>query len=440
VSVDRGKEPGSALLKVYLINQSAHRFIAGLLFPVLILLVLDKGLSLFEAGTIMAIYSGTAVLMELPTGGLADSIGRKKVYMISLLVHIIGVLSFLVSFNYLTVALAAFFMGLGRALSSGSIDAWFVDEFKAAAPGGNLQKALAKANICIPIGLGLGSLIGGLLPMTAGRYLNAELGITIFAANLLVVLVADVLQISLTNSMIEEKVVLPGRGSIKDGFRNVPSIVTTSVTYGVRNRSVLVLLLVMMAFGFGISGLELLWQPRVNAIMGDGAQTWIMGVLAAAYFVVSAVGSFVVTPFCRLLKDDYVRVMGVLLVVMGALMAILAMQNEILMFSTFYLLVYMVLGMTQSPYGSLYNDEVPTEHRSTMLSFQSLVMQGGGLMGSIMLGYVAGASGIPAAWFIAAAVVAFSSLGFFYLRAHKARAALGKTPQGGEKAQPPLTS
>lgn len=440
MSGSQGSEPGRVILRAYLINQTAHWFIVGLLFPVLILLVLDKGLGLFEAGTIMAIYSGTAVLMELPTGGLADSIGRKKVYLISISIHIMAVMTFLVSFSYLTVALAALLMGLGRALSSGTIDAWFVDEYKAAAPGENLQKALAKANMFIPLGLGLGSLIGGILPMTLGAYLNSQLGLTIFGANLIIVLFADILQMLITDAIVKEKVIRPGEGGIREGFRRVPSIISSSITYGVRNRSVLVLLLVMMAFGFAISGLELLWQPRVSAIMGDGAQTWVMGVLAAAYFVVSAAGSFLATPFCRMVKDDYVRAMGLLLIAMGVLIAVLAMQSEILLFSLFYLLVYLVLGMTQSPYGSLYNDEVPTEQRSTMLSFQSLVMQGGGLGGSVVLGFVAGASGIPAAWFVAAMVVAFSSLGFFYLRAYKARVPTPKEEGPKDLPRPPLGS
>ncbi|GAH25588.1 unnamed protein product, partial [marine sediment metagenome] len=34
----------------------------------------------------MAIYSGTVVILELPTGGLSDTIGRKKVYLISLMI------------------------------------------------------------------------------------------------------------------------------------------------------------------------------------------------------------------------------------------------------------------------------------------------------------------------------------------------------------------
>ena len=84
--VHKGRSSSGPLVP-YLVNQTFHWFIVGLTFPILILLVLDKGLSIFEAGTVLAIYSGTTVLLELPTGGLADSIGRRKVYLLSVTVH-----------------------------------------------------------------------------------------------------------------------------------------------------------------------------------------------------------------------------------------------------------------------------------------------------------------------------------------------------------------
>lgn len=399
----------------YLVNQTFHWFIVGLLFPILILIVLDKGLSIFEAGTVLAIYSGTTVLLELPTGGLADSIGRKKVYLVSVAVHMVAVTLLLLSFNYVTVALAAMLMGIGRALSSGSMDAWFVDEFKRRWPEGNLQQALAKANVFIPLGLGAGSLLGGLLPMTVGTLMRESLGVSIYAASLVIVLAADLVQILITRSIIHEGS-RPAGESIADGFRKVPSVISASVQYGVRDRSVLLLLLVMAAFGFGLMGLELLWQPRVQEIMGGEAQTWVLGVLAAAYFLITAAGSALVTPLCTRLKNDNALVMVLLMVLMGISIILLSLQTSILPFAAMYLLTYMLIGMTNSPYGAIYNQRVPPEQRSTMLSFQSLVMQGGGLAGSVLLGFVAGGAGIPVAWMMGGLVIAISSAGMLSFR------------------------
>lgn len=409
-------------LRPYLVNQTFHWFIVGLIFPILILLVLDKGLSIFEAGTVLAIYSGTTVLLELPTGGLADSIGRRKVYLLSVVVHMASIVIFLFSFDYLTVALAALTMGAGRALSSGSMDAWFVDEFKARFPQGNLQEALAKANFYIPLGLGIGSLLGGALPMTAGEAMRASFGVSIYTANLFGILVADLLQMIITRAIIKENRAASGGDTLADGFRRVPEVISASLRYGVHSRPVLTLLLVMAAMGFGMTGLELLWQPRVGEIMGSDAQTWVLGVLAAAYFFVTAAGSAAVTSVCIRLKNDNALVMTLLTIGIGASIIVLSFQSSILPFAAFYLLTYMIIGMTNSPWGTIYNNEIPTEQRSTMLSFESLVLQGGGLIGSVFLGFVADGAGIPAAWAIAGAVVALSSLLMLHFRDIKRRA------------------
>lgn len=71
------------LLLIYIINQAVHRFIPGMFTPVMVLLLLDKRLDLVEVGKVLALFSATVIVLELPTGGLADAVGRKRVYLAS---------------------------------------------------------------------------------------------------------------------------------------------------------------------------------------------------------------------------------------------------------------------------------------------------------------------------------------------------------------------
>ena len=112
---------------VYILNQSLHWFTMGLFFPIMVLIQLEKGLDLMEVGTTTAIFSATIIMLELPTGGLSDNIGRKKGYILSILASLVSFVLVLVSWNFPTVALTFLFFGVARALSSGSMDAWFVD-------------------------------------------------------------------------------------------------------------------------------------------------------------------------------------------------------------------------------------------------------------------------------------------------------------------------
>ena len=62
------------LQRIAIVNQTIHWFIVGLMTPVLALLQLGKGLSLAQVGLNLALYAGAVVVLELPTGGLSDSI------------------------------------------------------------------------------------------------------------------------------------------------------------------------------------------------------------------------------------------------------------------------------------------------------------------------------------------------------------------------------
>ena len=134
---------GRKLIALYSIHQSMHWFATGLLVPVMALLQLEKGLDLLQIGLNVAISSATVMALELPTGGLADSFGHRKVYLYSMVVKTIAIVVVLFAQGFLFVLVGFLALGVARALSSGTMDAWFVDEFNRAEPEGDLQRALA---------------------------------------------------------------------------------------------------------------------------------------------------------------------------------------------------------------------------------------------------------------------------------------------------------
>jgi len=403
------------LLFSYIFNQSFHWFIIGLIFPVMILYILDKGLDIFEAGMVMASYSAAAIVLELPTGGLADSIGRKRVYLISLVVMLLGAVVFLFATGFASLLLGALLLGAARALSSGSIEAWFIDEFKQQNPSGNLQRAMAKAGFFITLGIALGSLVGGLLPLAFSGVDLQIAGWGRYSINVIAYIFFIAVQLLLTLTLIHERTE-GRRGGVVAGLRATPQTIATSVRFGVRNRVTLALILATFAIGVSVGSIELLWQPRVQEILGAQEATWILGVLAAGYFVSAAVGSLAGSPVCKALNDNYPHALTLARVGLAVSLFLLALQTGLVLFALVYFVFYLILGIEGSPYSAMYNAEVPSEVRSTMLSFQSLVTQLGGLLGTMVLGYVAQSSSITSSWLIASLVllvsaVAYASLG-----------------------------
>ena len=403
------------LLRLFIFNQSFHWFMIGLMIPILTLLLLKKGLDLFQIGTALGLYSGFVILFELPTGGLADSIGRKRVYQISLVASIIAMTFLLFAQGFITLAIGFAFMGIARALSSGTMDAWFVDEFHKIDRNGNLQAAFAKAGVFIPLGLGLGSLLGGVLPMTMGKITARIPNFDIYSANILAILILGMLQFFFTSVLIHDPRSETGNSSILEGLKQFPAVISDSIQYGFKNRIVFLLVLSTAAWGLGISGVELLWQPQVKSILGSDSQTWIFGLMSAGYFLASALGSFIASPLCKLFRNNYQGVLAGARFLMGGTLFILALQVDIIGFIGLYWGLFIFNGVMNSPHAAIFNDNIPEDQRSTLLSFESVVMQVGGLIGSIGLGYLSQNFSITIAWFVGAGILALSSLCYIFL-------------------------
>jgi len=402
-------------LFIYIVNQGVHWFIVGLTLPVMILYLTSKGLDLFQAGLVISVYSGTIILLELPTGGLSDSVGRKKVYQYSLAISLISgtVLLLATGFEMLLAGYALY--GLARALSSGSMDAWFVDEFRVKSPEGDLQKALAKANFFIPLGLGAGSLIGGLLPMLAEGLTSSISWMNLYSGNVLAMVLMIVVQMFLTSVLVREAGYKGEGNTIRNGFRSLPKVISDATSFGVKDRFTLTLLLSMFFMGFGLLAVELLWQPRAISFMDPDEGSWVLGVLAAGYFFASAVGNLLAVRLVPWFGRGELLLLTLIRAVTGITLIVLAWQSGLLAFAFLYLLLYLVIGTSNSPHAAVFNARIPSERRSTLMSFESLMIQAGGLIGAPTVGWLADRSGITSAWTVAGAILLLSSSTYGYL-------------------------
>jgi len=407
-----------------ILHQSFHWFLTGLVFPVLSLFILDRGMDYLQLGSLMAIGSAAVIAAELPTGGLADTIGRKRVYLASLFFSAGGILSLLFSSSFPGLAFGFLLTGMGRALSSGSMEAYFIDGLYREKPDRDIQPCLAVLNAAIPLSLGAASLIGGFLPEAARRLPVGLQPGNIYSINLAAVLIFTVLQFLMTLLLIREEV--PHRPArFREGFRQVPTLIGSSFRFALGSRTVLLILLAGLAWGFSVSGLEQYWQPRVRSILRGTEQTRIFGYLGFGYFLASTLGSLASTGLCRLFRGSYSTALCVFRAVMGALFLILTAQTSLAGFSLLYLLTFSANGAANSPEDALFNSAVPSERRSTMLSFSSLFMQSGGLLGSLILGFTAETRSITAAWILAGGLLLVSSVLYLMISAPERRAAHG---------------
>lgn len=110
----------------------AYGFFKNLRFfePFLLLFFLEKGLSFLEIGTLYAIQEITINIFEIPTGVLADSLGRRRSMISAFVFYIISFVIFYFSASYFLFVVAILFYAYGDAFRTGTHKAMIFEYLK----------------------------------------------------------------------------------------------------------------------------------------------------------------------------------------------------------------------------------------------------------------------------------------------------------------------
>jgi MFS family permease len=385
----------------------------GLPMALTALLLQARGLSLFDLGLCLATHSLAVAALELPTGALADTWGRRTVNLLACGCRIAGLLIFLFAFSLPWFLLGGAVLGLGRALASGSLEAWFVDASRAADPNADLQEGFAQSGIAQVAGMGLGLLIGGFLPRVfAGLPPERTSVLSPLSTVLLAAVAVWLLAAVLIAALVREPGGREG-GSRRPNLRGMSEVLRASLRLALTDRQVLLLLLPVAFWGLAFGSIEAFWQPFFAGLLGgfSGRTPWF-GLVFAASFLCAGLGSALATRVSRALSRRHALACALASAVQWAALVLLAVQTRFLPGALCLWLVYAGNGLYQSPQAALFNDRIPAGQRATLLSIASLFMSLGGAAGDLGVGYLAHTFSIRVAW-IAAAVPLMATIGIY---------------------------
>ncbi len=98
-----------------------------LFMPFMIPFYQDNGLSLSQISILKAIYSISIVVLEIPSGYLADVLGRKETLVIGSILGFMGFFTYSISFGFVGFLIAEIILGFGQSLISGADSAMLYD-------------------------------------------------------------------------------------------------------------------------------------------------------------------------------------------------------------------------------------------------------------------------------------------------------------------------
>jgi len=130
----------------------------------------SKGLTLFEIGTLEAIFHITSFLMETPTGIIADLFGRKTSRVLGVMSAIIAGILMVLSNSYFLFAISFVVSALSYNFESGAGEALIYDSLKSEGKESKFMRITGNNEVIYQVTLILSLVLGGLIGNTQYTY------------------------------------------------------------------------------------------------------------------------------------------------------------------------------------------------------------------------------------------------------------------------------
>ena len=389
----------AAITRNFLVLRGTRWLPTGLLIPVLVLLLIDRGLSLGQIGIAAAAQGLVVFLLELPTGGLADTIGRRPVLMLATVMEIVS-LAVLLTADSVGVLVAVFVIqGVYRALESGPLDAWYVDSVHHIDPATDIAPGLARGGVVIGL-----SIAGGALLSAAIVTLDPIDGVDPLVVPVAVAMVLRIVDLGAIAMLMPERVNSDLR-ALADSVRRVPTVITGTVRL-IRASTVLAsLIAVEFVWGFGMTAFEALTPARLAEVTGStSSAASLFGPAVTVASIASAVGAAAVPHLTRRIGPASAAM--VLHVGQGAMVIGMAFAAGAVGVIVFYVLTLATHGALNPAYQTLLHRQADAARRTTVVSAASMAAHPGGALGGIVLGGLADRTSISTAMVVGAIALA----------------------------------
>lgn len=391
------------VIRTFLITSGLFTLATAFIWGVNTLFLLDAGLDIFEVMVVNSIYSIGQVFFEIPTGVVADTVGRRVSFLFGIATLTISTLLYLASATFgwgiIGFAVGSILLGLGYTFQTGAVEAWLVDALTASGYQGRTDQVFARGGIVFGISMLIGTIAGGVLGQVdlALPYLTR-------AAILAIAFIA-------TLNLMQDIGFKARPLKTSRFFSEAKSIFKAGVHYGWQNPAVRPLLLASAAQGSFFMYFFYASQPYALSLLGRPDLIWVSGVLAALFGLASIIGNLFVGLLSRSRwgqSAPQVLTVGAvifsILVGLAGLVGILAPQEgSITGFVSLVILLFMLgiwMGLTSPIRQGYINAHIPAQQRATVLSLDSFFNDAGSSIGQPSFGWLSRAISIPAAYML----------------------------------------
>jgi MFS family permease len=355
--------------RIYLTLLLGNTLAASFIWGINTLFLLDAGLSNFEAFAANAFFTVGMVIFEIPTGVVADTIGRKTSYLLGTITLSVTTglywLLWMWHAPFAWWAIVSVLLGLGFTFFSGAVEAWLVDALMSTGYSGGMEPVFGKGLVVGGIAMFTGSVLGGVIAQAT------NLGVPFLLRAVILVIM-----------FIFAFVVMKDLGFAPDRSRGplkaTRYVLDQSIEHGFRKRSVrYVILSAPFASGVGIYAFYAL-QPYLLELYGDPSAYTVAGLAAAVLSLAQIAGGLLAHRIRGLFARRTTTIIGAS--VISAVVLVVLGVNSIFWLAIVFLVLWGFVFALAGPVRQAYlNDMIPAKQRATVLSFDSLFGSLGGV-------------------------------------------------------------
>ena len=396
--------PAARLLRTYILLCAVATSASSLIWGVNTLFLLDAGLTVTQAFAANAFFTAGMVLFEVPTGVVADTVGRRASYLLGAATLFGSTLLYLALWQttapFAAWAAASALLGLGFTFFSGATEAWLVDGLAATGYTGTLESAFAKGQVATGVAMLGGTVAGGVLAQVT------NLGVP-YAARAVLLLATFVVA---WRAMHDVGFAPKQRVSVLAEMRG---IVRSSLDHGLGNPPVRWMMLAApFSAGVSIYGFYAV-QPYLLELYGDRDSYAIAGFSAALIAGTQIAGAALAPVMVRVFRRRTSVLLGATIatVVVVALIGLVPRFGMVLALLVLWGILFSAMGPMRQAY---LNGLIPSAQRATVLSSDNLLASAGGVVIQPGLGKAADVWGYPSSY-VAGAMVQLLALPFILL-------------------------
>jgi MFS family permease len=387
-----------SIQRTYLLLLLGNTLAASFIWGINTIFLLDAGLSNLEAFAANAFFTAGMVFFEVPTGIVADTVGRRASYLLGTLTLTASTLLYVVLWQveapFWQWAIVSLLLGLGFTFFSGAVEAWLVDALAATGYGGDMETVFGRGQMVTGAAMLGGSVAGGFIAQ------QTSLGVP-FVLRGVILSVMFVVAFRLMHDI--------GFRPEKGGrpLAEMRKVASASIEYGWHVPAVKWLMVeALFTGGVGIYAFYAL-QPYLLELYGDPQAYQVAGVVAAIVAGAQILGGVAAPSIRRLFHrrtSALIATAGLSVITLG-LIGIVESFWAVIGLTAVWGLLFAAARPIRQAY---INGLIPSRQRATILSFDSLMASSGGVWTQPVLGRAADVWGYGPSYLMSAGISALA--------------------------------